>query len=87
MHQAVPALAIGTPAQVRARIQRALAGPSEEVRLADRDQATEHAVERDLVDGKRRFAFPAPHPLIRVREKRVDDFAKRGAGVRTVLIG
>ena len=87
MHQTVPALAIGTPAQVRARIQRALTGLSEEVRLADRDQAAEHAIERDLVGGQRRFAVPAPHPLIRVREKRVDDFAKRGARVRTVLFG
>ena len=68
MHQTRESLAIGAPAEIDRRIERALA-----VRLElpghSKEETAEDRLEGHLMDGQPRLAFGAPDPLVRIGEE------------------
>src|SRR5262245_65933760 len=87
MEEPGEAFSIRTPAEVGGRVERSCGRVLEARRPANGDQSAEHASDRLFLIGQRRFALPTPHLLIRIREQRVDDFAKARAGVHAVFVG
>ena len=86
MQQAAESFAVRSPAQIGARIERALRA-RDEAAAPHRDQAAEDRRERDLVTGSGGSPARAPHLLIRVGEQRVDDVLEARAGVRAIFVG
>src|SRR4051812_15088764 len=79
-------LAIGTPPQVGAGIERSRRRALEARRLAEREQPAEDGSDRLLEHRQRRFPLAAPHLLIRICEQRPDALAEPRARVEAVFV-
>ena len=87
MQQPLEAFPIRSPTKVGAGIDGPLGCALETRRPANREQSTEDALDRHVLDRQRRFAFAAPDLLIGIREQRVDDVPEPRSRVLPVFGG
>src|SRR5947209_18276064 len=87
MKEAREAFAIRSPPEIGTGVERSGGRALETRRPAEREQPTEDGLDRHVLNRQRRFAFPTPHPLIRIREQRIDDIAETRSGVQAIFVG
>jgi hypothetical protein len=87
MQEATKPFAIRAPTQVGTGINGSLCGLAKQVIFPEWKKPPQDASERDLVYRKRRLTLTAPHALVRVCEKCVNDLTKSGAAVAAVFVG
>src|ERR1700716_4078107 len=85
MKQPREAFSIRPPAEIGAGVERPLGRSFETGRPAVREKSTEDALDRHVLNRQRRFAFAAPHLLIRIRKQRIDHVPEARSGIRAVF--
>jgi hypothetical protein len=86
MKDAAITLPIQAPPQIGFGIDLPLARSAKHVGPAKRQNAAEHARQRDFVDGQRRFAMCAPHALVRICKQRLLDLGEARAVIGAVFV-
>ena len=87
VHEPAEALALGAPAQIDGRVERARAVGAELFREAERRQAADHGSQRHLVHRERRLAGGAPDALIGIGVEGFDDVGESRADVGAAVVG
>src|SRR6266487_1189728 len=87
MHQAAEAFSIRAPTQVGGGINGALGGLAKHVRRTERQDAVQHATQRDWVDRQRRLAGRPPCSLVGIGEQRFAYVGEARPAVGAVFIG